>query len=832
MKKDYLDWFEKNYHELSGCGLWFRGGELNTFDADDFDRSDYKILISRLSTSRDTADSITHKIIYQLARGVCGTFVDLTYLPPPKDSQIFDRDQIPWMIGTSSKRDALQFDMIAISNSIVQELVNIGTILKKSNIPLSKKERVDRADIPLIILGGANALNTSLLLGDNPVVDGIFAGEDPELIERIFLISRDLKMKKKPKCEILEELNSIPGFFQPDQKRMTSKHFPASLSRKSLLCNAPVFYEEEQPGKAKLQISEGCPCFCSFCSESWIRKPYREFDSTVLLPHASEMKASMGLESVELYSFNFSMHSEFYSLLWNLHSQFSSVGLKSQRFDFFAQNHELPRILQVASKSSITCGLEGISSRLRAYLHKSLTERDLRSGLNLLLRTAIRELKIFLIATGLENEQDFEEFRIFLSDINELMVSAGRRPRIIFSLTPLVRFPFTPLEFEAAPQIADLKKIIEQIERLVKCRGFEFRSSCELQEYVLSQFICRADNPLIFEAIMQACSQTGFIYYQEVGDEFMNCLKQKLTDSGISPQNLLCGCNWTEKSRVPVQLIPDFSFLSVIRDNCSKFEDGGYCMGSYEQEGECIGCGACKDQSAVEKMISLRNRTSYTPEKLKAKIQSNIEDSVSLSFKVEIPAHRRGIPRKIVAMALSRALMLSDKRLVEGYRGFDDSLIQQRFGWPWIHGLDWLSLKWSSKTAAIITQLIQEQPFFDNLNRELENWCYIYPSAQLGSDNSLKLSMSSFYNFDCSSYLRKNSLKSTVYKNDSGAYCYQFTPQSIKKKIITALETFHEGDLYKVLILPGDKFILSHFLEDCFNLPSENGLVRINIRAS
>ncbi len=828
MKSDYNDWFEQTYPQLSNYGLWLRGEELNSCRAEDFSASEFKVLISRLSTSRDTTDSITHKILFQIATAIPGSFVDLAYLPPPRDSELFDRDQIPWILGTTTKRDATQFNLIAFSNSIIQELVNIGTMLKKSNIPLSKKERLDRTDIPLIILGGANALNTSLLLGDDPVVDGIFAGEDPKLIEQIFTIAREV-VSNKSKAEVLEKLNSIPGFFQPDQKRKTTKHISSRLSTEGLLYKAPVFYEEEQPSRAKLQISEGCPCFCSFCLESWARKPYRELSHGDLLDHASKMKASMGLDSVELYSFNFNMHGEFYPLLWDLHSIFSSVSMKSQRFDLIAENYELPRILHAAAKSSFTCGLEGISFRLRSYLHKSLTEKNLHSALNQLLRTPLRELKIFLIATGLENEQDFEDFKSLLSRISEIMVSAGRKPRIIFSLTPLVRFPFTPLEFEAAPDFSTYKKIINQIGRLVRCRGFEFRVSCDLQEYILSQILSRATAPAVCEAVLQACTQTGFVYYQEVSDEFLECLKGRLIDKGVCFDDLLRGVNWTEKSRVPVELPLDCGFLSVIKNECLESVDHGYCMGNYEKDGECRGCGACSDDLTRSKITSSRSRSFYTPEKLRERVLTSAHDTVTFNFEVEIPSNRRGIPRKIIAMALAKSLMNYDRRLVEGYRGFGGSTVQNRWGWSWICGFDCLSLNWNSSGISVIEEAFKNPQFLEIINRQLDQWCILKGRGVVESNTILKLSLRSPYYFDSSNYFRAHALKSTVIKSSSGSYCHKFSSQSIKKKVIEHMETFRQGDMHGVLISPSEKFELYQFLKSCFKCPTDKELVRIDI---
>jgi hypothetical protein len=70
-----------------------------------------------------------------------------------------------------TKRGPRGFDVIGISNSIVQEMVNLPTLLAHSGIPLRKADRLRAPDVPLLLLGGANALFTSVLWSAEPLVD-------------------------------------------------------------------------------------------------------------------------------------------------------------------------------------------------------------------------------------------------------------------------------------------------------------------------------------------------------------------------------------------------------------------------------------------------------------------------------------------------------------------------------------------------------------------------------------------------------------------------------------------------------------------------------------
>ena len=166
---NYSSWYERIYPHLSGYGLWLRGGEINTLAPSEFDARQFRCLITRLSTYRDTADSFTHKLLYQIASKIENVYPDLAYLPPPKDVDLFIAENVPWLLGTTSKHEARDFGLIALSLSIVQELLNIAPMMKRSALPLGKRERMLDESIPLIILGGASALYTSALFNENPI---------------------------------------------------------------------------------------------------------------------------------------------------------------------------------------------------------------------------------------------------------------------------------------------------------------------------------------------------------------------------------------------------------------------------------------------------------------------------------------------------------------------------------------------------------------------------------------------------------------------------------------------------------------------------------------
>ncbi|MDE1889662.1 MAG: hypothetical protein KGI30_05335, partial [Planctomycetota bacterium] len=108
------------------------------------------------------------------------------------------------------------------------------------------------------------------------------------------------------------------------------------LDQMRTLESGPLWYEAESVGIGSLQISNGCPCFCAFCAESWERKPYRERSLSKLLEAMRSAKAHQGLDTINFLSFNFNTHAELYPMILSFYREIANISLKSQRFDLLS----------------------------------------------------------------------------------------------------------------------------------------------------------------------------------------------------------------------------------------------------------------------------------------------------------------------------------------------------------------------------------------------------------------------------------------------------------------------------------------------------------------
>ncbi len=787
---NYKEWVEQKSSQLSNGGVWLRGGELNTISPQEFDKKDLKALFVRLSTYLDTGYSFTHQFLYQIAADTDGVYPDLAYLPPPKDAEVFEKDNIPWLLGTQSKYAAESFDVIGFSNSIVQELINIPHFLSKSSIPLSKQERMNRPDLPLIILGGANALFSSCIWLGEGLVDGVFVGESDKALKKILEICRDCKRQGLPKTAWLEKLCEVPGFFEPEKKSATKKNFAMSLNESQALKSGPIYYLSDQLGSGHLQISEGCPCFCSFCAETWERRPYRERSAKTLKEAALQMKAHMGLDSIEIYSFNFNMHSELYQVLWDLLPHFKHIGLKSQRFDLLAHDPEMLKFQQVLGKTSLTCGLEGISPRLREYLNKNLNNEDLHNSIEAIFKNKAREMKVFLIATGLEEEQDFIALGDMLDHIQEIRAKTTAQTRVIFSMTPLVRFPWTPLEFEKAPPAELYASIIDRAARSVRQHGFEFRESADLPEYWVSQALVRASDPKVTSALLSTIQKTGFVYYRSITEEFQKQLSAELLAEGLSEEILFAEFSLEESkakpwARVDAQVSRDY--LWSMYQKLKVFKETDYCLGRSWTKARCSHCGGCPTRFHVRDIVLATQKKPHRFEDFKARKLKADHSEKKFSFKVSVGPSSLGVQRKMLGVALARAFMLAEPGLTETYRGYAGSFWDEKDTPVWIAGEDRIDLFFDTSAEPILLNIFKNSTKIENINKLLgNNWGSVLELLSTET-KPVHLKLNSRVSINIEDFLKQRGLKYSLRKTGEGAYQYDFIPQALKKGIFSSL---------------------------------------------
>ena len=284
---DHSEFILKNYYKMEGYRIFFPQNNP-TFANPGFHDAPLRVLIVRLSPLQNIRESITHHFLFQeIRRDVPSAYIDYAFFPDPENIRLFMDNKIPFFIGIQSLRGISDFDLVLISNSFTLELFNLPYLFSNAGIPALKSQR--RTLYPIVIMGGSNVLMAQGAIspdGDS-FVDALFFGEGEGSVGKIASIVKD--NREKPKAEVLSILEEkVKGLFDirlPIDG--VSAASPKTPQASYILTDYPILNTDIQ-NTVKLQITQGCPCFCSFCFEGHTRKPFREYDPADILKKALE----------------------------------------------------------------------------------------------------------------------------------------------------------------------------------------------------------------------------------------------------------------------------------------------------------------------------------------------------------------------------------------------------------------------------------------------------------------------------------------------------------------------------------------------------------------
>ncbi len=508
----YSEWLETRRPKLSRGGLWLDGREPGRSNPADFDSAQLKILICRLSPYEDVLASITHRILFHAAQSVPGVFADLAFFPSESDAQVMRQDGIPFWLATGSKQAPADFDVIAISLSVQQEAVNLPLALKQSGLQLDFESRMAHDRHPFILLGGHGAASVPFLHGDahgpntGGLVDAVCLGDGITWLQTFlhkWMKAHSTGISKKD--FLFAQAKEMPGTYVPALYRHDDQAGPL-VSITPLLPDVPMpvhfrqdsldawlkdydgafipFSEEEI--EETLPLAAGCLYRCRFCQTGWMRKEFSVAPRSELLESAKKLKASMVNSDLNLLASDACSLSGLEKIMDDLQPLFRQVSVKSLSVSSLVHRPEYFDLLRKLAKHEFTFGVEGISARLRAYLGKPATAQDLIRIAGSLSQSGLRQLKLFFILTGLEEERDAQELELLIQNIHIKVPSC----RIIASFMPLFHAPFTPMQF------APIRAVSEELERAltlgVRHAGAEFRWSAFPDEMALMNRLCRA----------------------------------------------------------------------------------------------------------------------------------------------------------------------------------------------------------------------------------------------------------------------------------------------------------------------------------------------------
>jgi len=664
-----------------------------------WEKASARFLILRLSPFRDVERSTPHEFLYREVRqALPGAYIDFGFFPTTRDRAALECGSVPLMHGIASARGAADFDVLLVSNAYTLEMVNLAPYLAGSGLLPTRTGR-DSAPpgtrYPIVALGGSNAMASAALYDEatgDSLVDAIFFGEGEGSVGplAVHLAAASRLQGEERLAALVAAARAVPGFW-PTAIRMPVVQTKARAE--AYPGGQPPVLAGEESGTSRLEITRGCLSFCTFCFEGWERKPFRERSLASIMAEARRLKAGVGIDSIELASYNFNAHSRVVDIIKTLHEVFWSVSFQSQRVDILARSPGLIKFEVAAGKRTFTIGVEGISTRVRAYYNKELHEADLRAVLERIVREGAREIKLFYILSGFEGDADLAEFTNFIGWLRNLTSERPAAPRIMFSAGELIRMPFTPLAYERlildeAPYLA----IRARFEAVIAGAGFEYRSPERFDEYCLSQVL--ALPPAGSLALLLALSARGHVYDRNLSRgawdfthawlEERGVLSRRGIDAqGIDPQRFETATAYLDEK--PRDYLFPYAFVTPIatRDIVyNRFLDARQarervsCLGA-----SCAGCGACDDDSELA-FLSAHELDTATERDLR-----DIEAIVAAKRKPHETFVRAKLPREAAlappaysAVGFRRQLFATAPALLDTVWTASDSFLKSKDG--------------------------------------------------------------------------------------------------------------------------------------------------------
>ena len=585
---DYSDFIFKNFYKLDGYRIFFPRRNP-TFNNPEFEKATLRVLIVRLSPFQNIRESITHHFLFQeIRKDVPQAYIDYAFFPEQKNIRLFKDNNIPFFLGIQSLHPINDFDLVLVSNSFTLELFNLSYLFSNAGIPGLKSNR--QALLPIVIMGGSNVLMAQCAISNkgDSFVDALFFGEGEGAVGRITTIINE--NKEKSKSEVLAILEKeVKGLFNIRMPITDNIGVSSPPHASYILTDYPILNTDIE-NTVKLQITRGCPCFCSFCFEGHTRKPFREFKPEEIYSKALEVKRKHAPVEFDFLSFNFNFHTGISKIIADLNEIAKFVNFKSQRIDIIAMRPELLDLEMLSGKRTFTFGVEGINDRMRRFLHKSLPEQDILISLEHIYSRKPRQIKLFFIITGLENENDCREFKDFIMKLKNLKVKLSPGCRTIMSFGLLTNLPFTPMQFSQIIKDPErIKKIKGDIKRDCETNNFEFRMAQDIEDFLIGQHIVLAGFEC-FDVICGFAKNGGYFSGENIiGDKtsLIMALRSASGDKIYDAKDMNYVFPFESLKGTPVK-----SFLFRMYNDARNFIDNGYCL---EGKGDCIGCGGCEE---------------------------------------------------------------------------------------------------------------------------------------------------------------------------------------------------------------------------------------------
>ena len=480
------EFLEEHSRELKERESFYLFRENNGDDTRLWNTAKMRVLVIFLSPLSTRAVANTHSALIGVLKADLGTdiFVDFSFFPNESDFNLMRESNCSIIFGQSTHRTPEEFDIICLSNTIVEERLNLVSAFLYSGIPLGHHER-NKKKFPIILQGGLSAFYGETMYGrfkdpvsgneDECLVDLTFFGEAEYKMALVLKAISDTKNKGGDRmAQIRAAQESVDCVMFPlgyDIKYDDKKE--RILSNKRRYDWMPPFIYPNYPDNpdfekynfdrkilnlngdnvrsGELNISMGCIGgygACNFCSEGSVSGKWREIAVPVVQTVIRRCIKQTAAVAISFFSFNINLHSRFKRLIYEVAARVPQLKIINNRADIIGADSEIVPMFKVLGVGKSSTALEGLGPRIRNGLYnKNLSTEHFIKAMTHMIQNRMLEFKLGGIISGYEQKRDVDLGVAELAEVIKIRDSYGSKASVRINWTPLVHYEHTPLQW-------------------------------------------------------------------------------------------------------------------------------------------------------------------------------------------------------------------------------------------------------------------------------------------------------------------------------------------------------------------------------------------------